>query len=259
MPDVIVTGLPKSGLTVASALLDGLPGSICFNSPPSHLQLASQAADAGTYANLLIDDFTRLRGRLLEKHPVSDFRAEDATPLVDELYDPRMPAGETTFSRPLIDDFILGAKHHTLYTSLLPALAASAHFKIIAVIRSPMEIFAAWQRLPQPLVTPLTARFWPEAFSVAHQSDQAACFVQLYDLYLQRYHELHDQLHIVKYEDILTDPLIISRLFGIQTRSSSVPLIQAYRPAPPLLTNAEPFRDAIRRYGVYTKIYYRDH
>lgn len=268
MTDVIVTGIPRSGLTLVAALIDGLPNAMCLNSPAMHSELVRQATDSICYGKLLAGDFLWTRAQIIDKQPVYDFRSLSGAPLVDGLHDPKMPlkasSGEPSaipLTRNLTGDFILGAKHHTLYTSVLPTLVKFRHFKIIAVIRHPLDVFASWKQLPKPLLAKGNpkgiGRFWPEALGIASSgANMATLFAQLYDLYLQRYHELREHIHIVKYEDIIEDPAMVSRLFGLKKPPSTASLIEARPRRQFLATETESFRAALKKYGVYTKIYY---
>ena len=267
MPDVIVTGLPRSGLTMVSACIDSLPDSICLNSPASHIDLAKGIKDAVSYSKLLVDEFATTRTQLLNQTPILDFRSESGAYLAEGPYDAKSPPPNIKpipFTLPgLTPDFILAAKHHGFYTSVLPELVALKHFTIIAVIRDPLEIFAAWQTLPQPLLVrgnPLgIARFWPEALEIAtNNKNTPACYAQLYDAYLGRYHALREYVHIVKYEDAVASPTLISKIL----ERNAPPAISAQHiaDAKRVFTSevVDEFRDALRRYGVFTKLYYKD-
>lgn len=269
MPDVLVTGLPRSGLTVASALIDYLPNSVCLNAPLWQMAQARRMRHSLTYCKWLAGDFLWRRQELLRQKPMRDLRAADGAPLLDGLKDRRQPHGESgkpapvLFKRPgLKGDFILGMKHHALYTALLPLLAEMRHFKIIAVIRNPVDTITSWQSFAaQPFAqgnVPVAARFWPDAARI--QSSEGSALdrmVQLYDAHLQRYHELGDAIHVIKYEDLVGNPDIISQLFGIEPVSAAAKMIERQariRSA----HSATPIREALRKYGVFTKYYYPD-
>ena len=266
MPDVIVTGLPRSGLTVASALIDSLPNAVCLNEPPWQLVQARSMRNALPYCKWLVGDFAWQRLQLARQEPVRDFRAADGAPLLDGVRDARRletregKARSVQFLRtPLEGDFILGMKHHTLYTALLPELVKFDHFNIIAVIRNPLDVIASWQSLPEPVIAkgnpPGILRFWPETVEAANEGvDRLA---QLYELHLARYHALAEHIHIVKYEDMIDDPMIISKFFGVKKIPAIAKMIERKKPIRSA-SWADGVRKALRRYGVLTKVYYQE-
>jgi len=269
MPDVIVTGLPRSGATVVAALIDYLPRAVCFNSPAAHIAYARKQNNALPYGKWLAGDFIWRRAQLQRRQPLPDFRAADGSPFMDGQNDPKQPRNESgkaahvLFTRAKLEgDFILGMKHHVLYTALLPALVKFDHFKIIAVIRHPLDVLASWQKLGMPPLArgnpPGIGRLWPEALAIAEaEIDPIDRMVQLYDLHLQRYHELGEQVHIVKYEDVAHDPMTVSRLFGIKTRPANASMIEK-RKRVHRVENAALIRESLRKYGVFAREYYGD-
>jgi len=258
MPDVIVTGLPRSGATVVAALVDGLPNAVCLNSPKVQITRARQQHELMPYCKWLAGDFVWQRGQFLRGEPVSDFRAADGSPLMDGLSGPKDPV---SFTRPeLKGNFILGMKHHVLYTALLPTLVKFAHFKIIAVIRHPLDVLASWQKQKHAPLSkgnpPGIAHFWPEALAVMEsKAKQLDRLVQLYEMHLQRYHELREQIHIVKYEDVVRDPMIVSRLFDVDALPANASKIKS-RPRILHMENAERIRESLKKYGVFAREYY---
>jgi hypothetical protein len=265
--DVIITGLPRSGSTVVAALVDSLPDAVCLNMPAWHTAQARQIANPIPYAKWLAGDFLWTRQQLLQQVPIKDFRAADGSPLLDSIRDPRQPhlsSGKETsvpFTRPgLSKDFILGMKHHVLYSAVLPQLVKFDHFKIIAVIRHPLDVIASWQRLDGRAIfegkMPAAARFWPEAARIsASKGDPLERMIQLYDAHLERYHSLGDQIHILKYEDVVDDPLIVSTLLSRDTLPTAANLIE-FRPRVRINSVADDLRARFEKSSVFTKYYY---
>lgn len=267
MPDIILTGLPRSGATLVSALIDQLPNAVSFNAPPHHLAQVPNLRHAVPYCKWLAGDYMFARAQLLRQEPLLDIRAQDGSPLLDGLYDSkqaRNDAGEWVgipFTRAGLEgDFILAMKQHTLFTALLPTLLGFGHFTVIAVIRHPRDVIASWLRLPAFPVTksntPGLKILWPEAHDIIQSTgDLADRLVQLYDLHIQRYHELRQHIHIVKYEDVIETPMLISTLLNRPDISPAAKLIK-----PATRTHSADEMDlikgAIRKYGVFTKQYY---
>lgn len=279
MPDVIVTGLPRAGSAVVSAIIDSLPDALSLNFPIAPMAVATKPLDIMPYCKWLVGDFVWTRRTILDLEPVSDYRGVDGRPLLDGLYDPRQKFKELSqensaeamkepdvvyFTRSgLSNDFILAMRHHSLFTSILPTLVKFRHFKIIAVIRHPLDVLSSWQQLAHPVLArgtpPSIARFWPEALAIMESGlAQAERYAQLYEAYLGRYHELRDQITIVKYEDVIDDVAMIGRLFG--GKEVAPPLLELIEKSPKARITAETkaYREAFRKFGVFTKHYYPD-
>src|SRR5262245_36279814 len=101
MPDVIVTGFPRSGATVMSALIDGLPNAICLNRPMNHQVQSETQRHILPFCKWVVGDFMFLRTRLLNGETVRDFRTNTG-PALDSVKDPRQIGAE--FSRPELHD-----------------------------------------------------------------------------------------------------------------------------------------------------------
>lgn len=261
MPDVILTGLPRSGLTVAGALIDTLPDSVCLNAPAWQTAQAKQMEPL-PFAKWLVGDFTWQRARLLRREPIRDMRADDGSPLLDGMNDARAPGKPVLFTRPgLTENFILAMKHHALYTALLPQLAAFGHFTVIAVIRHPLDVIASWWRLAAGKAAaggklPASAtRFWPEAERISHSDlPPIERMAQLYEAHLERYHELRDQIHIVKFEEMIDDPALIGRILGVKKIPAAARRIER-RKRIRIAEETEDIRRLLRR-AVFTRQYY---
>ncbi|NBO18868.1 MAG: hypothetical protein EBV03_06525 [Proteobacteria bacterium] len=269
MANLLITGLPRSGSAVVGALVDYLPDSVCLNAPLWQTAFAKNPVEILPFCKWLAGDALWARGQLLRGIPLPDFRAEDGAPLLDGLRDARQPKNEDGspkeiyFTRgKLTHGFTLAMRQTTLYTSILPVLLDFTDFRTIAVLRHPLAVCQAWQQLPQPLLAqgnpPGIARFWPEALAAMQApGDDADRFALLYELYVQRYHELAPRVQVMRYEDVAEDTMMLSRLLGHIVAS---PAVRWLRPAAPLTRNA--FTDAVaarlRRDGVFTKLYYNE-
>ena len=79
--------------------------------------------------------------------------------------------------------------------------------------------------------------------------------VQLYDLYIQRYHELREHIHVVKYEDVIDDPASLSRLCG---QEAAPPLAAAITSRTRMVKQEDGvrLRKSLNRYGLFTRLYY---
>jgi hypothetical protein len=132
--------------------------------------------------------------------------------------------------------------------------------KIVAVIRHPFDVLSSWDRageLPVGNGFP-PDDYWPETAAIAASDvPHMEKAVQLYDAYIQRYHELREHIHIVKYEDMIENPLLVSQLFSRKKPPALAHQIMA-RPRMLLGEQTEKWQKALEKYGVYTRQYYTD-
>src|SRR4051812_38605685 len=101
MPDVIVTGLPRSGATLTAALIDCLPNAVCFNSAYWQAAIAQEPLDIPPFCKWPGGDYAWTRPHPKTEHPIRDYRAADGAPLTDALYDPRQPKDEAGMPQPV--------------------------------------------------------------------------------------------------------------------------------------------------------------
>lgn len=269
MADLLITGLPRSGSAAVGALVDHLPDTVCLNAPPWQVTFAKNPVERLPFCKWLAGDALWAREQLLRAIPLPDHRAEDGTPLMDGRNDARQPRNddgtpkEIHFTRPrLTHGFTLAMRHTTLYTSVLPQLLDFTDFRVLAVLRHPLDVCQSWLKLPQPLLAagnpPGIARFWPEALAVLQgPGSDADRFALLYELYVQRYHELAPRVQMARYEDMMAEPMQLSRLLGHVVLS---PAVKWLNPRPTGERNR--FTDAVAARlhtdGVYTKLFYTD-
>lgn len=268
MPDVVVTGLPRSGLTVVSALIDGLPDAVCLNAPAWHNPQVRRIRSPVQYVKWLVGDYAWRRSQFLRGDPIPDVRAADGSPLLDSIKDIRIvkTAGGDDESVPLkreglSHDFILGMKHHALYTALLPSLAKFDHFRIIAIVRHPLDVIASWQALNDPLAQgklKIGPRMWPEASAISLSDiEPLDRMAQLYDAFMQRYYTHQQHIDVVRYEDVIDNPKTVGELFGLNVVPPAASQI-IRRPRVLLAGGADAVRESFKKYGVFTKHYYPD-
>lgn len=270
MPDVLVTGLPRSGLTLASALIDSLENAVSLNAPQVQSSQARRLGETIPFCKWLVGDFVWHRSLLSTQHDVNDYRTAQKTHVMDGLKDPDMLRDEAgnpklaSFTREgLTGDFILAMKHDTLYTSVLPTLIGMEHFKVIAVIRHPYEVIRSWESLPDEQIgqgkVPFARNYWPEA-ALPHPDMQVNLperMVQIYELFAQRYYEWRGHITIIRYEELVRDPSIIAKALGVE---STPPAAARIRPDTRQRDTGrlEALRERFARTTVFTRHFYPD-
>ena len=217
MPDLIITGLPRSGTTLAAAIIDQTPDALCLSEPESHVELMTNASDAEDFVARLGQEFDAVRRTILAGGSVLDRRRADGAPVTNYFTDPA-PDGrrETTFTlrdiaRPgLSADFVLGVKHNALYAAVLPEIVRSERFRVIAIVRDPVALLMSWQSLDLPISRgrlPAGERFWPELAALAQRElDLIDKQARIADLLFSRFAHSSDRITVIPYEVFVNDP-----------------------------------------------------
>ena len=177
--NVLVTGLPRSGTTLACELLNLVPDVVALDEPMNRFMLTRDSLPAaprprrrlpwpgsrgarppraGLHADVVADNIGRFldatrasitdRGMALTRHvegrvlgsKVAD--EYDAGGLRGRLF----ARGEIHFDKQLSPDFVLVVKHNSAFAAVLPQLAT--RFAVTAIVRNPLSIISSWQTVP---------------------------------------------------------------------------------------------------------------
>ena len=217
MPDLIITGLPRSGTTLAAAVIDQAPDSLCLSEPDGHLDLMSRAASAEDFVTSLCEEFDAVRRTILGGGSVLDRRRADGAPITNYFSDP-LPDGrrEAVFATRgvsrsgLSADFVLGVKHNALYVAVLPEIVNSGQFRVIAIVRDPVAVLMSLRTLDLPISRgrlPAGERFWPALAALGRADlDLTDKQIRICDLLLHRFGLLADRIAVIPYEVFVADP-----------------------------------------------------
>jgi hypothetical protein len=156
MKNIIVTGIPRSGTSLLTTLIDSTPNAVGLHEPYWQAEWASQNKNKGAsaFVEYLIQNFSSTRQKLLNGHTVHD-RRDAAGNSVTNYYvrNDDGTVNETFKLRPINpksinDDFVLAMKHCGLYLGVLDEIAKSNQFAIIAIIRKKEDVLKSWRSLP---------------------------------------------------------------------------------------------------------------
>ncbi|MEM1319716.1 MAG: hypothetical protein AAGG75_05630 [Bacteroidota bacterium] len=149
--NIILTGVPRSGTTLACFLLSQLPETLALNEPmslkgshdrPSAVQLIDQFY-AETRQSVLEKGEARARATLDGKMTDNNFAVKQGqrTKLVQKQ--------TIKIDKSLQPDFTLIIKHNALFTLLLPLL--KDRYPTYAIIRNPIAILGSWNTVDVPV------------------------------------------------------------------------------------------------------------
>jgi hypothetical protein len=177
-PCLLLTGLPRSGTTLACELLNQVPDVYALDEPMNVIAMIHGAAGelgvapegspeqgAGSGAGLLDIPFIHTeierfaaeqrssileRGVVVTKHvdgrvigaKVSDRRDDGGRGPRVRLVE----LGEIAVDPPSSPSFVLAIKHPVAFTALLPVLLQ--RFEVFAIVRNPLAVLASWESVP---------------------------------------------------------------------------------------------------------------
>lgn len=238
----LITGIPRSGTTLAAAIVDQFDGAFCLSEPDEHVSISLKVDTNIGFVRALVHAMEESHSALARGDTVSTRRAADGASITN-YFEPgathRKVVARTLCvgKAGLPPDFRLCAKHNALYTAVLPELVASQAFEIVAIIRDPLSVIGSWRSLSLPISfgrLPAGERFWRELREIT-QSNEPLLHKQglIYELFCRRYLDLRDDINVIRYADVLADPAILPRRLGIHTTPVALERVKAMisRPA----------------------------
>jgi len=212
-PTALITGIPRSGTTLLTALLNAQHNTVALAEPFPVEQFSStpQGFVRDTRCHI-----QRIRHEILEKKTapsVSQSTTSQSTNFFVPMQKgqqlrPRMGHRRSIrIEKSVDDDFSLYIKHPAAFTAQWEVL--STNFPIFAVIRSPIAVLASWQTVDLPInrgYLPVAERHVPSLRELLKQEpDCLKRQVVILNWFLQIYKRFPSN-SIVRYEDLLSNP-----------------------------------------------------
>ena len=222
MTTLLLTGLPRSGTTLACALLNTCPDTVALAEPLRLERHGDRDRAVAEIEAFLAAARRQLReeGRAPSLHVggiIPDNWAAEPTAAPGRRPS-RAERGLVRFTQPLSADFHLIVKHPGEFSALLDLLAP--RHPLLALVRDPLAVLASWQTVDFPVGTghlPVAEAFNPELAALLAGIDRPlARQVALLDWLLRRYLALLGPERILRYEDLTTDPAAVLARFGVQ-------------------------------------------
>lgn len=210
--NVLLAGIPRSGTTLACALLNKLPDTLALVEPMSMGGLL-QARDAPERLRYLQDFLreTRLAACRGGKVFNQTFRAGTGDNTfgkersVTGLRQPVISRERIAVGKALSQDFTLVVKHPNAFAALLPEL--TAEFRCFALVRNPIAVLASWNSVDLPLreghapmAERLDARLAKRLGSLKDRIDRQ---LELLGWYYRQFEELLPHWAVLHYEDLV--------------------------------------------------------
>lgn len=213
MPELIITGVPRSGTSYLCRLIHEVPDCVVINEPPEiFVPLAEQPIPWGVALR-----YREVRRDVLDGQPIANklYHGEfiEDTAVIDniETYSPRVDRA----------DFLLGTKNTLAYLARIPGLRkALPGALIVACVRHPIDTIASWkstfahlaagdlegQMLGHSRDRLLTEAQRERLAQVAATPSQAKRRALLWNHLALLVLESRAQLMLLRYEDVVADP-----------------------------------------------------
>lgn len=210
--DVLLTGVPRSGTTLACHLLNKLPDVVALH----------EAMDVSRFFGLTETDrvcrvvakwCAKTRASVLERGVAPSKQVDGKVP-DNPWSNTRLPSGErqrlvtkgeVTIDRSVTPAFTLVVKHPGLFTALIEHLKPS--YPLFAVVRNPLSVICSWSTMDVHMRdgrVPATERLVPGLTAALEKlPDPTARQLHVVNWYFDRYARLLDPKCVLRYEDVI--------------------------------------------------------
>ena len=208
--DVLLTGLARSGTTLAVSLLNRLTDVIALHEPMDFDRYPMTRESA---LDDIADYLRRTRGELLQTGATVTrvVQSKDqSNPYSDERRDGRLraeisPVQRHQFNKPLRDDFLLVVKHPLAFTALLDQL--TRRYPVFALVRNPLSVLASWNSVDAPVASgrapQAEKRDGDLQRALENESDVLSRQLTLLDWQFARYERLLPPHAVIRYETVV--------------------------------------------------------
>jgi len=212
---IILTGIPRSGTSLACNLLNKYENTIALLEPMKVFESDPMKGNLAACKDI-VDFVFKSRTDILYKSKITtgqingkigDNTFEQKTDATNTLRKAIVKNGELTIEQDVEKDFNLILKHPAFFTVLLDDI--QNFFECYAMIRNPLSMLASWNTIDVPINRgriPAAERY-DESLSNMLDSIPDRIDRQIYILnwFFKKYKDCLDNLHIIKYENLIED------------------------------------------------------
>jgi hypothetical protein len=210
--DIVLTGIARSGTTLACHLLNQLPQCVALHEPMNPTELTILDFPKG-YLDGITKFFREQRHSLLSVgRAVSKSRLGEVP---DNPFDVKLSSSglrvsmctkqEIHFCKQLSDNFRLVIKHPNFFAATLEVLAGT--FPCFAIIRNPLAVLLSWHSIQAPVQDgriPMGEAFDKElGASLMSEPDRLERQIVIMRWYFERFSRVLPRDQVIKYEDVI--------------------------------------------------------
>ena len=214
--NIVLTGLPRSGTTLACRLLNLLPDTVALHEPIAPGRFAG-LADEQAVLDAVESYFRRMRRMIRNQGAAVSKQAGGEIPV--DAYEqtrfgkePRPHSaekgtgkGKIVIDKDLKKGFLLVIKQPALFSALLPVL--EKRFPCYAIVRNPLAVLASWNSVDHVVREGHSrgAELYDEVLrrELASIEDRATRQLRLVSWWYERFSTTLDPENIIRYEDIV--------------------------------------------------------
>lgn len=212
---MVLTGLPRSGTTLACRLLNLLPNTVALHEPflPRFFAGMEEAAVLEK-----LERFFRKTRRAIREEGVAPSKVVDGE-IPENAYGSAGPGetrphstekgkeiGKLVVGKDLERRFLLVVKQPAIFTALLPVLAEV--FPCYAIVRNPLPVLASWNSVDHNVRGGRSAgaELYDEGLGreLASIEDRTSRQLLLLSWWYERFHRTLPESRVVRYEDVVT-------------------------------------------------------
>ena len=262
----LLTGIPRSGSSLACRLAGQLPDFVALSEPMPRTEFAGLTTPCEALAT--IERFEkRTRGRIARRRRAPSVHVDGR--LADNVVDAdavgglrrrRLAQAEIDIDKPLSEGFSLLIKHNALFAALLPQVVPS--FRCIGLVRNPLAVLASWQTVDLPINRgriPAGEQFDPDLrAALDRDADTLARQLTVINWFFARYGDELAAGGILRYEELVASGgKALFRMLG-HANAERVPLTSRNDHAVYRNTDIDRLLGALRdNGGAWTRFYSR--
>ena len=211
MRNVLITGTPRSGTTLACSLLNKLPNIVALHEPMNVFEFVGRSDDET--AKMIEIFCAESRKSLHEnkfaisKHVGGKVRDNSAKADRAGARTRQTEHGRIEIDKPLSPDFTLVVKHPMAFAALLEPL--SKRFECFAIVRNPLATLASWNSLDwfalkeghSPIGEKLDVDLGRALSKIGEVTDRQ---IHILEWFYDRFRRFLSEQAVIKYEDLMT-------------------------------------------------------
>lgn len=206
MSTILLTGIPRSGTTLACHVLNLNHQTVALHEPLSPTQLQGTPNQV---VRLILSQLESMRRDLLETGHAISKQADGKIPmnpvaLTTGRRKEVVELGRISVDKSLSENFCLIVKHNALFTALSPLL--ESQLPLFALVRNPLPVLASWQSVELPVAKgtiPMGERFDPIlSKNLRKETDVLAKQLIILSWFFERYRQF-EETRIISYESMI--------------------------------------------------------
>jgi hypothetical protein len=213
----IVTGVPRGGTSLFLSLVDKHTNALCFSEPEWLKEVRETSHTCSQFTEGLGKKISTLRRRIRKGQAVSIELNNKGAGLPDNYY-VRNAQGKVinknkkTFLITLPKDkasAVFFIKSNTQMTACLTNLTSSLVRKPICIIRNPLATLLSWRSLNIPVSKGKLAiafKYDKDSQPIQTIENLLVRQVKILDWFFKRFRLLRNDIHLLRYEDLITSP-----------------------------------------------------